>query len=51
MANLNNEVNLLRAKREELLDQLKAVDDRALAALGGSGGAASCRHGSRRRGL
>lgn len=38
MANLNNEVNLLRAKREELLDQLKAVD-RALAALGGFGGA------------
>ena len=38
MANLNNEVNLLRAKREELLDQLKAVDQ-ALAALGGSGGA------------
>jgi hypothetical protein len=38
MANLNNEVNLLRAKREELLDRLKAVD-KALAALGGSGGA------------
>jgi hypothetical protein len=38
MVNRNNEANLLRAKREELLDQLKAVD-KALAALGGSGGA------------
>jgi len=38
MASPRNEVNLLRAKREELLDQLKAVD-KALAALGGSGGA------------
>lgn len=31
-------VNLLRARRDELLDQLKAVDA-ALAALAGSGGA------------
>lgn len=36
MVNLNDAVNLLRAKRKELSDQLDAVD-KALAALGGPG--------------
>ena len=36
MANLNDAVGLLRAKRKELLDQLDAVD-KALAALNGLG--------------
>ncbi len=38
MTHSNHAVNLLRARREELLDQLKAVDA-ALAALAGSSGA------------